>query len=151
MTIHDPNAEPASALICASNPATQQLIAEQLTALGYRIQTGLFAEDVALKLKTHTYDVVVVDENFDDTSSDSNPALAEAVSVPAAQRRRQFLTLVGPNLTTDDEMEAFTHSVDAVCASADLPNLQPIIRRGVARQREFYAPLRQTTAALERI
>lgn len=143
--------DPASALVCASNPETQRLVAEQLTGLGYRVQTGLFVEDVALKLKTHTYDVVVVDEHFDETLLETNPALAEAISVPAVQRRRQFLALVGPNLTTDDEQEAFSHSVDAVCALADLPNLQPIIRRGVTRQHDFYAPLRQCIAALEKM
>ncbi len=151
MTASDHAEDQASALVCASNPKTERLMAEPLAALGYRVQIGLFAEDVALKLKSHTYEVVVVDQEFDETSSGSNPALAEAVGVPAAQRRRQFVVLAGPDLKTDDHMEAFVHSVDAVCALADLPNLQPVIRRGVARQQEFYAPLRHTTAALEAI
>ena len=53
-----------TALVCIDQPEYQQQIVEQLSSMDYKIHVGLFAEDISLKLKTHVYDVVVIDEHF---------------------------------------------------------------------------------------
>ena len=130
-----------SALVCIDVPELQRLVIEQLTALNYKIHTGLFVEDVLLKLRAHVYDVLIVSENFNATDMQANPIVAEAVSAPAAQRRRQFIVVIGSSFITNDEMQAFEHSVDLVVGLADAVNLRPVLRRGVLRAEEFYAPL----------
>ena len=53
-----------TALVCIDQPEYQQQIVDQLSSMDYKIHVGLFAEDISLKLKTHVYDVVVIDEHF---------------------------------------------------------------------------------------
>jgi CheY-like chemotaxis protein len=129
-----------TALVCTDVPEVQRLVVDQLTTLNYKLHTGLFVEDILLKLHAHTYDVVIISENFAATDSETNPILAEARRAPAAQRRKQLLVLIGSNLQTNDELQAFQHSVDLVVNLADVMNLRPVLRRTLLRTQEFYAP-----------
>jgi hypothetical protein len=138
-----------TALVCLDVPEVQRIVVDQLTALGYKIHTGLFLEDVLLKLRAHIYDVVIVAEHFNAADIETNPIIAEAVHAPAEQRRRQFIAVLGSSFVTNDEMEAFEHSVDLVVALADVVNLRPVLRRGLLRTREFYAPFQETVKAAE--
>lgn len=127
-----------TALVCVDHPDVQSRLVEQLTSLDYKLHVGLFPEDVSMKLKTHVYDVVVIDENFAGCQINTNGVLYEATHLPGSQRRNQFVVLLGGNLQTNDEMMAFILSVDLVFNTGDLDNFKPVVRRGVARQREFY-------------
>ena len=127
-----------TALICVDQPEYQQQVIEHLSSMDYKMHVGLFPEDISLKLKTHVYDVVVIDENFGGGYLNNNQVLYEAINMPGSQRRNQFLLLIGGSVMTNDEMMAFIFSVDLVFNVNDLANLKPVLRRGVARQKEFY-------------
>lgn len=129
-----------TALVCIDDPEIQQATVEQLTSLNYKIHTGLFPEDVALKLRTHNYDLVIVYENFNGCDLETNQILKEVVNVPAEQRREQFVVLLGPNMVTSDDMQTFIYSVDLAFSLSDLSNLKTVLRRSAARHKEFYAP-----------
>jgi hypothetical protein len=130
-----------TALICVDDPEIQQAAVEQITTLGYKIHTGLFPEDVALKLRTHNYNLVVVYENFNGWDLETNQILKEVVNSPPEQRRQQFVVLFGPNMVTSDDMQTFIYSVDLTFSLSDLSNLKTVVRRAAARNKEFYAPL----------
>jgi len=136
-----------TALVCVDVPEVQRIVVDQLTALSYKIHTGLFLEDILLKMRAHAYDVVVISEHFNATDMMSNPIVAAAVNAPAEQRRKQFLVAVGSTLTTNDEMQAFQYSVDLVVNLSDVVNLRPVLRRGVMRMNEFYTPFREAMKA----
>ena len=138
-----------TALVCVDVPEVQRIVVDQLTALGYKIHTGLFVDDILLKLRAHIYDVVVVAEHFNASDIETNPILAEAVHTPAEQRRRQLVAAVGSSFVTNDELEAFQHSVDLVVGLADVVNLRPVLRRGLRRIQEFYAPFHEAAKAAE--
>lgn len=127
-----------TALVCVDQPEYQNYIVEQLSSMDYKIHVGLFPEDISLKLKTHVYDVVVIDEHFNGCHLSNNGVLYEAVTLPGLQRRTQFLVLVGTSVMTNDEMMAFIFSVDLCFNVNDLANLKPVLRRGVARQKDFF-------------
>jgi hypothetical protein len=127
-----------TSLICVDDPQVQRAAVDQVSALNYKIHTGLFTEDISLKLKAHSYEMVVVYENFNDTVAEGNPVLAEVRRIPTSQRRAQFIVLIGPNMITNDEMQAFQYSVDLTFGVSDLANLAPVLRRGVARYKDFY-------------
>jgi hypothetical protein len=133
-----------TALVCVDQPEIQKAIIEQLTALDYKLHTGMFLDDVLLKVKAHNYDIVVIDENFNGSLLDSSPLLAEIMRLPANTRRSMFVVLVGLGFTTNDEMQAFGLSVNLVCNVADIKNLRPVLRRGISRNKEFYASLTET-------
>jgi hypothetical protein len=132
-----------TALICVDVPEVQRIVVDQLTSLNYKIHTGLFLEDILLKMRAHVYDVIVISEHFNASDMGSNPIVAAAINAPSQERRRQFLVAVGSTLTTNDEMQAFQHSVDLVVGLSDVVNLRPVLRRGVNRVTEFYGPFRE--------
>jgi hypothetical protein len=136
-----------TALVCVDVPEIQRILVDQLTSLDYKIHTGLFLEDILLKMRAHVYDVLIISEHFNASDMLTNPIIAAAIAVPSEQRRRQFLVAVGSGLATNDVMMAFQYSVDLVVGLADVVNLRPVLRRGVTRVNEFYAPFRDVLKA----
>ena len=132
-----------TALICHDVPEVRRLIVEQLSELGYKIHTGLYPDDILLKMRTHLYDVVVLSAHFNAVPFENCPIYLAATGVSPAQRRKQFVALVGSQFTTGDEIQSFGASVDLVIGLADVITLRPIFRRNVQRHRELYAPLHE--------
>ena len=138
-----------TALVCIDVPEAQELMVNQLGALGYKIHTGLFTEDILLKMRTHTYDVVLISEHFNATDAETNPILAEARRISSLQRRKQVVAVFGSSVHTNDEFQAFQLSVDVVINLADIINLRPVLRRAVLRKQEFYAPFNEVAASID--
>jgi hypothetical protein len=127
-----------TALVCVDHEQYQKLITPQLTDLKYKVHVGLYEEDVLLKLRTYSYEVIVVYENFKGTTLDTNPILQKLVGEPAAQRREHFVVLLSHRYATNDSLSAFVHSVDRIVNIADLANFKPVLRRGTTEHREMY-------------
>jgi hypothetical protein len=127
-----------TALVCVDHQQYQKIIVPQLIDITYKVHLGLFEEDVVLKLKTYNYDVVVIYENFKNCKLETNPLLLEMTKRPDARRREHFVVLLSHKFATNDAMSAFVHSVDQIINVADLANLKPVLRRGVAQHRELY-------------
>jgi len=136
-----------TALVCVDVPEVQRLVVENLTELGCKIHTGLFVEDILLKLQTHAYDVAVISEHFGDSPLPNNPILQSTLDIVPSQRRQQLIVLVGANLHTDSDMEAWGHSVDLVVNLADVPNIKHVLRRCMQRSRTFYVPYTEALIA----
>jgi hypothetical protein len=128
----------STALVCVDHEQYQKLITPQLADLKYNVHLGLYEEDVLLKLRTYSYEVVVVYENFKGTTLDTNPILQRLVSEPASQRREQFVVLLSHRYPTNDSLSAFVHSVDRIVNIADLTNFKPVLRRGMTEHRQMY-------------
>jgi hypothetical protein len=126
-----------TALICVDVPEMQRLVVENLSELKYKLHTGLFVEDILLKLQTHVYDVVVFTEHFNATDTKSNPIGTAVLDIPPHQRRRQVVVMLGSSVHTDSDMDAWLHSVDLTVNLADLPNLKHVLRRAVQRTTNF--------------
>src|SRR5262252_8521249 len=129
------NAGDNTALVCVDHQQYQKIVVPQLIDLTYKVHLGLFEEDVILKLGTYSYNVVVVYENFKNSTLETNPILREIRRQPDLQRREHFVVLLSHRLATNDAMAAFVQSVDQVVNIADLANFKTVIRRGVAQHR----------------
>ena len=127
-----------TALVCVDHQQYQKIIVPQLIDMTYKVHLGLFEEDVSLKIKTYNYNVVVVYENFKNTTLQTNPLLQEMAKGRDARRREHFIVLLSHKFATNDAMSAFVQSVDQIINIADLANLKPVLRRGVAQHRELY-------------
>ncbi len=127
-----------TALVCVDHPDHQPVIIDHLASLEYKIHVGLFAEDIILKLRSHPYDLIIISQNFGNAPLSENPVIAAAIHLPTYQRRRQFICLIGSDFVTNDEMISFILSVDLVINDGDIHNIKPVIRRAVARHKEFY-------------
>jgi hypothetical protein len=128
----------STALVCLDHEQYQKMVVPQLTDLKYKMHVGLYEDDVLLKLRTYSYDVIVVYENFKGSTLATNPVLQRLVAESAAQRREQFVVLLSHTLTTNDSLAAFIHSVDRIVNIADLANFKAVLRRGMTEHREMY-------------
>jgi hypothetical protein len=147
----DPTFEPGvkSALACVDDPAMVRMAVEQLTEIGYRVSTGISAEDLLYKMQANTYDVVLIAENLGDAPLENNAILAEALQLSGRHRRQQVVILIGPSFRSGDESQAFQFSVDQVINQGDMNNLRPLVRRAVARAEEFYGRYNQAIEAAD--
>jgi hypothetical protein len=136
-----------TALVCVDVPEVQRLTVDNLTELGCKIHTGLFVEDIMLKLQTHAYDVVVIAEQFSGTDLRANPILQATLEIPPAQRRKQLVVLVGASFHTDSDMQSWANSADLVVNLADVPNIKHVLRRCMQRSRVFYTPYSEALVA----
>lgn len=127
-----------TALVCVDHQQYQKIVVPQLIDMTYKVHLGLFEEDVLLKLKTYTYDVVVIYENFKGSKLETNPILREMVAQTGAQRREHFVVLISHRFATNDAMSAFVQSVDQIINISDLANFKPVLRRGTTQHRELY-------------
>ena len=127
-----------TALVCIDHQQYQKIVVPQLIDMTYKVHLGLFEEDVILKLKTYTYDVVIIYENFKGSKIENNPLLREMIQMSDTRRREHFVILLSHRFATNDAMSAFVNSVDQIINIADLANFKPILRRGVAQHHELY-------------
>ena len=127
-----------TALVCIDHQQYQKIVVPQLIDMTYKVHLGLFEEDVVLKLKTYTYDVVVIYENFKGCKLETNPILREMIAQSGTQRREHFVVLLSHRFATNDAMSAFVQSVDQIINISDLANFKPVLRRGTTQHRELY-------------
>ena len=127
-----------TALVCVDHQQYQKIVVPQLIDLGYKVHLGLFEEDVVLKLQTYSYDVVVVYENFKESTLQTNPILGDLTKGPDARRREHFVILLSHRFATNDAMSAFVQSVDQIINISDLANFKPVLQRGATQHRELY-------------
>ena len=135
-------------LVGVDVPGTQAAVIEQFTQLGFGIHTALSPEEFSTKFHSNPYDVIVISERLGGCDVDTNPALGEIVALAPVQRRELFVVLIGANLTSRSEMQAFTHSVDLTVNEDDAHELKTIAGRGILKQEEFYAAFNSVLKAM---
>jgi hypothetical protein len=140
-----------TALVCVDHQQYQKLVVPQLIDMTYKVHLGLFEEDVLLKLRTYSYNVVIVYENFKGSTLQNNPILRELTKQAGAQRREHFVILLSHRYATNDAMSAFVHSVDQVINISDLANFKPVLRRAVSQYREVYTAFNETLKSVQAI
>ena len=91
----------STALVCLDHEQYQKAVVPQLADLKYKVHVGLYEDDVLLKLRTYSYDVIVVYENFKGSTLATNPVLQRLVSESAGQRREQFVVLLSHTFPTN--------------------------------------------------
>ena len=138
-----------TALVCVDHQQYQEIVVPQLIDLGYKVHLGLLEEDVALKLQTHNYDVVMIYENFNESTLQTNPILREITKRPGARRREHFVVLVSHLFATNDTMSAFVQSVDQIINVADLANLKPVLQGEVTQHQNLYHSFDQTLKSVQ--
>lgn len=138
-----------TALVCVDHQQYQKIVVPQLIDLNYKVHLGLFEEDVILKLKSYSYNVVVIYENFKGCKVENNPLLREMVQMQDTRRREHFVILLSHRFATNDAMSAFVQSVDLIVNIADLANFKPILRRGVAQHQELYNAFREMVKSVQ--
>ena len=135
-----------TSLICA-DATTIDVAKETLRELGFKFHTAETPELAIERIRYTNYDVIVIQENFAGSSLKSNTVLSFLAALPMAQRRFWFVCLIGPSFKTLDAMQAFGQSVHLVLNPVDLPNLGPILKKGLAEFDQLYRAYKDTQAS----
>ena len=136
-----------TSLICADS-ATTDVAKATLRELGFKCHTAETAELAIERMRYNNYDCIIVHENFAGSSLRSNAVLNYLAPLPMEQRRYSFVCLVGSSFKTLDAMQAFAQSVHLVLSPPDLPNLVPILKKGLAEFDLLYGVYKDTHAAI---
>jgi len=128
-----------AALLCIGSPQLQEVVISQLTGLGFGIHTATSSEEAIPKLHAHPYNIVAIEEELDGTDAQTHPLLAELASMRLDLRREMFVVLLGPDLVTQSEIQAFALSIDLAVNLQDAANLKTIVGRAIVGHEEFYA------------
>ena len=136
-----------TSLICA-DPATTESVKGTLRELGFKFHTAETPELAVERMRYTNYDCIVVHENFAGSSLRSNAVLNYLAPLPMALRRYFYVCLVGPSFKTLDAMQAFGQSVHLVLNPSDLPNLGPILKKGLAEFEILYRAFKDTYASM---
>jgi len=132
-----------TSLVCA-DPNTTEVAKATLRELGFKYHTAETPELAIERMRYTHYDCIIVLETFAGSSLRSNAVLNYLSPLPMAQRRYSFICLIGPSFKTLDAMQAFAQSVHLVLNPVDLPNLGPILKKGLAEFELLYKAFRDT-------
>ncbi len=127
-----------NSLICDEHPDNQKRIAAALRELNYNIRVAKDVDDVYESLRYQRFDVIILNDNFGGGSSENNEVLDYIQTMPIAERRLIFVTLIGNAYKSLDNMTAFAKSVNTVINDNDLANLRGMLKRAIADNDNFY-------------
>ena len=136
-----------TSLICA-DPTTTEIVRTTLRELDFKYHVAETAEIAIERTRYTNYDCIVVHESFAGSSLRSNAVLNYLSPLPMAQKRYSFVCLIGPSPKTLDAMQAFGLSVHLTLSPMDLPNLGPILKKGLAENELLYRTYKETSAAI---
>jgi CheY-like chemotaxis protein len=145
-TATDSPFEARLALVCADAAERQAVINAALQQIGFVMLAPKGAADAIERLRRDTYEVVIIDEQYQGAGPLDNPVLNVIRAMPMAQRRWMFVTLLGRQFKTFDNGMAFARSVNVVVNLNDLPHLPAILKKGITDHVEFYRTFRQVLA-----
>lgn len=137
---------PRLVLVCVDDASRQAVIKAALDQLGLTMYAAKTSEDAVERLRRDTFEVAVIDEQFQGGSALDNEVLQALQTMPMSMRRYMFVALLGRAYKTFDNMLAFSRSVNVVVNLNDLPHLPAILRKGITENNEFYRIFREMLA-----
>jgi CheY-like chemotaxis protein len=131
------------ALVCEDALERQAVVKAALEQIGFTMLAVKNAAEAVERMRRDVYELVVVDEQYQEATPFNNPVLASLRTMPISQRRWTFVVLIGREFKTFDNAMAFARSVNVVVNVNDLPHFPAILKKGITDHVEFYRAFRQ--------
>jgi CheY-like chemotaxis protein len=130
--------EGKTAIICESSPLVRQSIIDNLQMMEYQVTIADNSRDALKRMRYHTYDLVVVNEDFDCDDPSTNGIILYLERLGMSIRRNMFVALVSARHRTMDNMMAFHRSVNLIINVKNIEDIGKIISRGITDHGLFY-------------
>ncbi len=130
--------EGKTALICETDPELIKQMTTVLKYLEYHTITAKNAREAIKLMRYNSYNLIVVNENFDTKSPDSNGILIYLERLHMLIRRYIFIILITDRFLTMDNMTALYRSVNVVINTKHMKNFDNILRRSLSDNDMFY-------------
>lgn len=127
-----------TAMICENDPVIRQKISSTLKSLDYNVIEAMTFKEVSKYLTFHTFNVIVVNENFDTVTGEINNVLNYFEHLPMSTRRQIFVVIISTTFATMDYMHAFNKSVNLIINKDEIAELGLIIKKEIEENDYFY-------------
>lgn len=127
-----------TSMICENDASIRQKVRENLKTLNFNIiEPTTFKE--ALKYTTfQTFNVIVVNENFDTGKDGVNKVLKYLEGLPMSVRRQIFVVLISSTFATMDYMNTLNKSVNLIINKDEISELGMILKKEMEENEYFY-------------
>jgi len=127
-----------TAIVCENDPVVREKISNALKTIDFNVTEPVKVKEALKNLSFHTFNIVVVDENFDVGPDRINQILKYLESLSMAIRRKIFVVLVSTNFATMDYMYTYNKSVNLIVNKEDLAEIGLIIKKEIEENEYFY-------------
>ena len=131
------------ALVCHDAAEAQAAIKTALQELGFKVHAAGSATDAIERMRKTSYEVIVLDEEFQGATPLDNPVLQAIQSMSTTTRRYIFVALLGKQFKTLENMTAFAKSANVVVNANDIPQIKGVLRQGLSDNEAFYRVFRE--------
>lgn len=135
--------EGKTALICESDPKLRRAIRGGLESMEYQLTEADNARDALKRMRYHSYDILVVNEDFDTDNPEANGVLIYLERLGMSVRRNMYVAMVSSRHRTMDNMTAFLKSVNLIVNANNVGDFGKIIGRGLTEHLTFYRLFRE--------
>ena len=127
-----------TAMLCENDPVIRQKISEALKTLDFNVIEPATFKEVLKYLNFHTFNVIVVDENFDTGTDGVNYLLNYLEHLSMSIRRQVFVVLISTTFATMDDMHAYNKSVNLIINKEEIPQMGLILKKEIEENEYFY-------------
>ena len=127
-----------TAMICENDPVIRQKISSTLKSLDYNVIESATFKEVLKYLTFHTFNVIVVNENFDTGTGEINNVINYLEHLPMSTRRQIFAVLISTTFATMDYMHSFNKSVNLIINKDEITELALILKKEIEENKYFY-------------
>lgn len=130
------------ALLAISSQETLVQTRAALVDMGFKVHNVESHGHFSTRYNQVNYQVVILEENFANSSTGENHSLALVQRMPMAQRRHAVFILIGDQFETLNSMQAFAQSVHCVVNPSEISLIGQLVQKTMADNETFLAPYR---------
>jgi response regulator RpfG family c-di-GMP phosphodiesterase len=127
-----------TAMICEHDPVIRQKISDALKSLDYNVIEPMTFKEVLKYSNFHTFNVIVVNENFDTGIGEINNVLNYLEHLSMSTRRKIFVVLISETFATMDYMHAYNKSVNLIINKDEITEIGLILKKEIEENEYFY-------------
>ena len=132
-----------TAMVCHQDGFIRETISNALKELDYDLVEPVTFKEALRYMRFHIFDVIVLDENFDTDTWETNYVLNYIQELIMPIRRQTFVALISETYPTMDNMRAYNKSVNLIINKKEITETGLILRKEIAENNDFYFLFRE--------
>lgn len=134
-----------TALICLGDKGSVTHTRAALEQMKYHIEAVADVKTALTRMKYHLFNIILLDETFDQTYKGSRMLLQELKELDMSLRRQIIVILISDNLRTQDNMAALHNSVNLIINQKEMASKAlNLLQKSLKDHEQFYAIFNET-------
>jgi hypothetical protein len=127
-----------TAMICERDPSLRQKISSALKSLEFNVIDPATAKEALKYSGFHSFNIIIVNENFDEDEQEGNRILKFFESLTMSIRRQTFIVMISSTFPTMDDMNAYNKSVNLIINKEEISEIGLILKKEIEENEYFY-------------